>query len=126
MLVDPDVALLKFPSVLVEKEAQAPLVSKSVQLKLPLIGVTGSVPPPPPFPVVLPPFPLPLPPFPLPPPPFPPVLVATGLTPAHPNPAATPNDKVTTDNRLDEVCKRIGWLRRLGTAAGGVATPRPA
>ena len=124
MLVKPDVPLSKFPSPLVENEAQDPLLSKSVQVKLPLIGVTGRIPPVPPV-LLLPPLPVLLPP--LPPPPLPPVLVALGLTPAHPSPAATANDKVTTDNRLDEVGRRIGLLRRFwGPRQGGDAVPRPA
>src|SRR6185312_3547618 len=111
MLVEPDVPLSKFPSSPVENEAHDAL-PKSVQVKLPLIGVTGRIPPLPPLPVLppvwLPPLPLLLPPL-----PPAPVVVATGLTPAHPRPAATPNDpatpkdKTTTDNRLDEVCRRI-------------------
>src|SRR5580692_11716012 len=121
MLVDPEVPLSKFPSSLVANWAHDPLVSRSLQVKLPLIGVMGTGPVPP-CPVLLPPFPALLPPFPLLLPPLPPlpVVVAFGLTPAHPSPAATPkepatpNDKVTTDNRLGKVCKRIGLLRRLG------------
>ncbi len=118
MLVDPDVPLSKFPSLPVENEAHDPLLSKSVQVKLPLIGVTGRIPPVPPV-LLLPPLPV-LPPFPvLPPLPPLPVVVAFCLTPAHPSPAATPNDKVITDNRLDEVCRRIGLLRRFGDRGRG-------
>ena len=122
MLVDPEVPLSKFPSSLVVNWAHDPLVSRSLQVKLPMIGVmaTGPVPP---FPVPLPPFPV-LPPFPPPLPPLP-VVVAFGLTPAHPSPAATPKDpatpkdKVTTDNRFGKVCRRIGLLRRLGDRGRG-------
>ena len=130
MLVDPEVPLSKFPSLLVENEGHDPLVSRSVQVKLPLIGTTGTGPVPP-FPVLLPPFPVLLPPFPPPLPPLP-VVVAFGLTPAHPSPAATPkdpatpNDKVTTDNRLGKVCRRIGLLRRLGDRGrGAMQCPGP-
>ena len=125
MLVDPDVPLSKFPSPLVENEVHALLSSKSVQEKLPLIGVTGTGPLPP-FPVLLPPFPVLLPPFPVLLPPLP-VVLTPCLTPAHPSPAATPNDKVMTDNRLDEGCRRIGLLRRFwGPRQGGNAMPQPA
>src|SRR4051794_1459968 len=122
MLVEPDVPLSKFPSSLVENEAQE-LPPKSGQVKLPLIGVTGRIPPLPPLPVLppvwLPPLPLLLPPL----PPLP-VVVALGLTPAHPRPAATPTDKIPTDNRLDEVCRRIGLLRRFwGPRQGGDTCP---
>src|SRR5450432_1429180 len=82
-------------------------------LKVQLIGVTTSGPDPP-LPVETEP---PLAPEPLREPPFPPV--STGLTPAHPSPAATANDpkseNVRTDVRLGETRERIGLLRRLGT-----------
>src|SRR5450631_251821 len=126
MLVEPDVPLSKFPSLLVENEAHDPVLSKSVQVKLPLMGVTGRIPPVPP--VLLPPLPV-LPPFPLLLPPLP-VVVAFCLTPAHPSPAATPNDpatpndKVTTDNRLDEGCRRIRLAPALGDR-GGETAQRP-
>ena len=125
MLVDPDVPLSKFPSLLVGNDAHEPLVSRSVQVKLPLMGVMviGPVPPLPVLlPVLLPPRPVLLPPE----PPLP-VVLTPCLTPAHPSPAATPNDKVMTDNRLDEGCRRIGLLRRFwGPRQGGNAMPRPA
>src|SRR5580692_2387583 len=98
-----------------------PSEAKLPQVKLPLTGVTTSVPPDP----VL--APGPLPPDPPPPePPLPPVLLSTGLTPAHPNPAATANDRVTTDIRLGKTRERIGLLRRLGAAAAGGVMPVPA
>src|SRR5580704_12711363 len=86
-----------------------PSAGKLPQVKLPLTGVTTSVPP---VPVVAPGPPPPDPPL---EPPLPPVLLSTGLTPAHPSPAATANDRVTTDIRLGDTRERIGLLRRLGT-----------
>jgi hypothetical protein len=103
--------------------APAGHVLRSVQVKLPLIGVmgTGPDPPAPVLPPVwlLPPLPLLLPPA--------PVVVAFGLTPAHPIAAAAPNDRVITHNRLDAVCRRIGLLRRFGDRGrGATQMPRPA
>src|ERR1022692_510032 len=110
IVVDPDPELSKVPSVPVSKVAQAPLVSKSVQVKFPLMGVMGSVvPPEPPW--------APEPPEPgLPEPAVP--EVAIGLTPAHPKPAArmraSARGKFGNKLEEDEIDKRIVLLRRWG------------
>ena len=87
MVVDPDVPLSKFPSLLVENEAHdAAVVEVGAGEAAADRGDRERSRPPPPV-LLLPPLPVLPPPLPL--PPLPPVLVAFGLTPAHPSPAAT-------------------------------------